>query len=75
VGRKADIEELKRVHSRQLLRLPGVSGVGVERVEGQDEYVLVIHVENDDETTRAAVVNAIGNEPVRLRKSGPYRKL
>lgn len=75
MARKAEIEELKRVHGRRLLRLPGVSGVGVERGDRQNEYVLVVHVENDDETTRAEVAKEVGAERVRIQKSGRFKKL
>lgn len=72
---KEDVEALKRRHGRGLLRLPGVSGVGIERGGGEDAYVLVVHVENDYEETRAAVLNAIGSaDVVRIVKSGPFRK-
>lgn len=74
MARKLEIEQLKRQHGRRLLRLPGVSGVGVERGKGEDEYVLVVHVQKDDEPTRAAVKKEVGGEGVRFVKSGPFKK-
>ena len=69
---KETIEQLKRRHRGRLLRLSGVSGVGIERDE--DDYVLVVHVNDDDEETRAAIVKEVKGEPVRIVKSGPFRK-
>ena len=76
MARKAAVEELKRRHGRRLLRLPGVSGVGIERGDGEDDYVLVVHVDSDDKETRAAVLKEVGADAaVRVVKSGPFRKL
>jgi hypothetical protein len=74
VARKTVVEQLKRSHSRRLLKMPGVNGVGVERGEHREDYVLVVHVSDDDETTRAAVLREVGPEAVRIVKSGPFRK-
>lgn len=72
---KARVEQLKRRHGRRLLRITGVSGVGVERGEEKDDYVLVVHVSDDRDDTRAAVLKEVGtNQPVRIVKSGPFRK-
>ncbi len=74
--RKTDVTELKRRHSRRLLQLPGVSGVGVERSEGgKDDYVLVVHVDEDDTPTRESVKQVVGAGPVRIVKSGKFKKL
>ena len=76
MARKAAVEELKRRHGRRLLRIPGVSGVGIERADGEEDYLLVVHVEKDDAPTRAAVLKAIGSiDAVRIVRSGPFRKL
>jgi hypothetical protein len=76
VASKAHAEELKRRHGRRLLRVPGVSGVGIERRDGEDDYVLVVHVEADDDELRAAVEKEVGGpEVVKIVKSGPFRKL
>ncbi len=72
---KTQITDLKRRHGRRLLRLPGVSGVGVERADGaNDDYVLVVHVEHDDGPTRESVKQVIGAEPVRIVTSGRFKK-
>ena len=75
VAHKAEVEELQRRYGRRLLRIPGVSGVGIERGEGREEYVLVVHVSDDGEKTRAAVSKLIGDaDAVRIVKSGPFKK-
>ena len=74
VAGKTEITELKRRHGRRLLQLPGVVGVGVERGYGDDDYVLVIHVEKDDSSTREAVTQTVGAEPVRIVGSGRFKK-
>lgn len=72
---KAEVAKLKQQYSRRLLKLPGVSGVGVERGDGDDDYVLVVHLEDDDESTRKAVKKAVGtDDPVRIVTSGKFRK-
>ena len=71
---KTDVEQLKRSHSRRLLKMPGVNGVGIERGAHAEDYVLVVHVSDDDETTRAAVLREVGPESVRIVKCGPFRK-
>jgi hypothetical protein len=74
VAGKTEITRLKRRHARRLLRLPGVTGVGVERGDGDDDYVLVVHVEDDAPSTRAAVKDAVGAESVRIVTSGKFKK-
>ena len=51
-----------------------MNGVGIERGTADDDYVLVVHVSNDDEATRAAIKQEVDEEPVRIVKSGEFRK-
>ena len=74
VASKKTIEALKRRYRGRLLRLPGVSGLGVERGEGEDDYILVVHVKEDDELTRTAVLEEVEGGPVRIVRSGTFRK-
>jgi hypothetical protein len=71
---KQEVERLKQRHGRSLMRLPGVSGVGIERGDGEDAYSLVVHLADDDEKTRAAVEKAVAGQPVRIVKSGKFTK-
>ena len=66
------IREVKRRHSMNLLKQPGVSGVGVERDEAGD-YVLTIHI--DDAAARANLPDEIEGHPVKYVHSGPFRAL
>jgi hypothetical protein len=75
VASKETIQQLKRRHRGRLLRLSGVSGIGIERGNDDNDYVLVVHVKNDDEATRAAILEEVDDEPVRIVKSGGFRKL
>lgn len=72
---KDEVERLKRLHGRSLMRMPGVNGVGIERDDGEDAYTLVVHLADDDEDTRAAVEKAVAGKPVRIVNSGKFRKL
>jgi hypothetical protein len=64
---------IKRRHSPELLKRPGVSGVGVEKGEGGD-YVLTIHVNADEPGVADQLPAEIEGLPVRIVRSGPYRK-
>lgn len=72
---KETIQQLKRRHRGRLLRLSGVNGIGIERGTDDNDYVLVIHVTDDDEATRAAIREEVDDEPVRIVKSGTFRKM
>lgn len=71
---KAAVTRLKRRHGRRLLQLPGVVGVGVERGHADDDYVLVVSVADDDPSTRGAVTQVVGAEPVRIVTTGKFKK-
>ncbi len=71
---KDEATRLKRRHGRRLLQLPGVVGVGVARGRGAEDYVLVVSVEEDDPSTRGAVKQTVGDEPVRIVKTGKFKK-
>jgi hypothetical protein len=75
VASKETIQQLKRRHRGRLLRLSGVNGIGIERGTDDNDYVLVIHVTDDDEATRAAIREEVDDEPVRIVKSGTFRKM
>ena len=71
---KTAVTKLKEQYSRRLLKLPGVQGVGVERGDGEDDYRLVVHVEDDSASTREAVKKAIDADAVRIVTSGKFKK-
>ena len=74
MAKKTEVTRLKQRVSRRLLKLPGVQGVGVERGDGKDDYVLVVHVEDDDDSTRDAVKQTTDADAVRIVKGGKFRK-
>jgi hypothetical protein len=68
-----EVRELKRRHSARLLQVPGISGVGIEKDEAGD-YVLVIHLDAATPEGIAEVPDRIEGVPVRVVRSGPFRK-
>jgi hypothetical protein len=70
-----EVTRLKQRYGRRLLKLPGVQGVGVERADGGDDYVLVVHVENDEPATLDAIKRTVDADAVRIAKGGKFKKL
>lgn len=68
-----EVRAIKRRHSARLLQQPGVSGLGVEKDEAGN-YVLVIHVDADDLAAGADLPSEIEGCPVKVVRSGPFRK-
>jgi hypothetical protein len=68
-----ELREVKRRHSAQLLALPGVCGVGLEK--GDDGgLVLAVHLDAADGGAAKKVPTSIEGHPVKLVRSGPFRK-
>ena len=66
------IRNLKRRHAPDLMRRPGVAGVGIERdEEGRD--VLTVHLTSDDPAVRADLPDTLEGHPVRYVHTGPFR--
>ena len=72
---KEQAEALKHKLSRRVLRVPGVSGVGIERGTDPDDYEIVVHVEDDNPETRARLEGELDGHPVRIVRSGKFKKL
>jgi len=68
------VREVKRRHSPELLRQPGVCGVGVEKDEAGN-YVIAVHLDTDDPEVRARLPQQIEGYPLKLIRSGPFRRL
>jgi hypothetical protein len=68
------IREVKRRHSPDLMRRPGVCGVGVERDE-HGRPALTVHLESDDPELRRDLPDAIEGYEVRYQVTGPFRAL
>jgi hypothetical protein len=74
VATKRQIESLKRRYGLQLLRTPGINGVGVGRGDADDDYVLDVYVTDNSAATRTLVKKVVGpDQPLRLLKSGRFR--
>lgn len=71
---EAAVRALKRRHSPALLGQPGISGVGVEKAD-DGGCILTVHLAEDSPAVRAAVRKVVGDIPVRLSRSGPFRAL
>lgn len=66
-----DIYDVKRRHAMEFLRLPGVSGFGVERTsEGQ--YYLAVHLASDDPFLLRQLPASLEGYPVRLVRTGGF---
>ncbi len=73
VNTEAELRALKRRHARSLLAQSGVSGVGLEQ-DARQNWQLVIYLERDDATVRAALPQTIEGWPVAFVVTGAFRK-
>jgi len=69
-----EVREVKRRHSAELLRQPGVCGVGVEKDEAGN-FTIAVHLDSDDPEVRARLPQQIEGYPLKFVLSGPFRKL
>ena len=65
--------QVKRRHADRLMSLPGVIGVGVEKEE-HGGFVLVVHLNPCEPGAEPSIPNEIDDCPVKLVRSGPFRK-
>jgi len=66
-------KNVKSRHSARLLRIPGVSGVGIEKGT-KEGFVLAVHVDPQAPAI-AELPEQLEGLPVRIIKSGPFHKL
>jgi len=71
---EAELREVKRRHSAELLKLPGVCGVGVAKGKGGG-LVLMLHLATDDAAITEKLPREIEGYPVETVQSGPFKKL
>jgi hypothetical protein len=69
-----ELREVKRRHSRQLLDLPGVCGVGIEK-DAAGAYVLAIHLDATNPQAGEGVPDTIEGHAVKRIQSGPFQTL
>jgi hypothetical protein len=68
-----EMRAIKRRHSARLLKLPGVSGVGVTHdVQGLPR--LTLFLADDTPAIRAGLPGDVEGQPVHLEVSGPFLK-
>ena len=70
---KQEAARIKKRNSARLLKLPGVVGVGVEEDE-QGRCSLVIHVEEDRPEVLEGLPDNVEDCPVKVVRTGRYRK-
>ena len=68
-----EVREIKRRHSPQLLRQPGVCGVGVEK-DDAGRYVIAIHLDTNDPAVSRTLPTQLDGCPVKLIRSGPFSR-
>jgi len=68
------IRDVKRRHSAELLRLPGVSGVGVAKGKN-GELVISVHLDSGDPEVAGRIPKEIEGFAVETIHSGPFTKL
>jgi hypothetical protein len=66
--------DVKNRHSMELLRLPGVHGVGVQKAADNDFYI-ALHVESDDPQIVEQLPKQLEGLRVETIVSGPFKKL
>ncbi|HKV91786.1 MAG TPA: hypothetical protein VJW20_04475 [Candidatus Angelobacter sp.] len=65
---------VKQRHSFDLLKRPGVCGVGVEKDDSGD-YIIALHLESDDPKLREQLPQQLEGVRVKQLHSGPFRPL
>ncbi len=66
--------DAKNRHSMELLGMPGVCGVGVQKTDA-GEFYIAVHLESDDPQLAASVPKQLDGVMVQTLASGPFKKL
>jgi hypothetical protein len=66
-----DIYDIKRRHAMEFLRLPGVSGFGVERTS-DGQYYFAVHLSSNDPGLMRHLPSWLEGYPVRSFTSGDF---
>lgn len=72
MAKEEQVREVKRRHAPDLLKRPGVNGVGVEKDES-GQFYLALHVEADNPQAQQGLPQEIDGVPVKVVQSGPFR--
>jgi len=68
-----EVRQIKRRHSADLLRQPGVCGVAVEKDERGD-FLLAIHLDASQPNAGATIPETLDGCPIKRVYSGPFVK-
>jgi hypothetical protein len=71
---EAEARAVKQRHSLELLRQPGVCGVGVER-DANGEFFIALHLDNSDPKMQEQLPKELEGIEVKQLHSGPFRPL
>lgn len=69
---EAEAHDIKRRHSAELMRRPGVSGVGVEK-DQRGNFVLRVHVSGESPDVESDLPKEIDGLPVSITRGGQFR--
>jgi len=69
-----EARDVKNRHSMELLRLPGVCGVGVQKA-GDNDFYIAVHVESSDPKVIEQLPKQLEGLRVETIVSGPFKKL
>jgi hypothetical protein len=69
---EAEAHDIKRRHSVELMRRPGVCGVGVEK-DQHGNFVLRLHVASESPDVEMNLPKEIDGLPVLITRSGQFR--
>jgi len=68
-----ELKAVKRRNSANLLRLPGVCGVDIDK-DSHGEYVLAVHLDTKDPSVRQSLPEQVDGHTVKYIFSGPFEK-
>jgi hypothetical protein len=69
-----EVREVKRRHSADLLKTPGVCGIDID-TDVSGAAVLVVHLDTHDPSMSGTLPDQLDGVPVRYVYTGPVRKL
>jgi hypothetical protein len=68
-----EVKQVKRKYSADLLKEPGVCGVGVEKNEN-GEYILAVHLDSAVPNAGTTIPDSLDGSPIRKDFGGPFTK-
>jgi len=66
--------EVKNRHSMELLKIPGVCGVGVQK-SGENDFYIALHLESNDPQIAGQLPKQLEGLRVETIVTGPFKKL